>query len=74
MSSKLLGAASVILDSENRVLLVKHSYGINNWDLPGGKSEEKNLHKKQYRKRGEEEACLNTRKSWMAGISIRLSE
>lgn len=40
MSSKLIGAASVIYDSEKRVLLVKHSYGKNNWDLPGGKSED----------------------------------
>lgn len=39
MSSKLIGAASVIFDSEERVLLVKHSYGKNNWDLPGGKAE-----------------------------------
>lgn len=37
---KLIGAAAVILDSEGRVLLVKHSYGLNNWDLPGGKAEE----------------------------------
>ncbi|XEC94624.1 NUDIX domain-containing protein [Paenibacillus tarimensis] len=39
MSDKLMGAAAVILDSEKRVLLVKHSYGKNNWDLPGGKAE-----------------------------------
>lgn len=39
MSSKLIGAASIIFDSEDRVLLVKHSYGRYNWDLPGGKSE-----------------------------------
>ncbi|MDU0200884.1 NUDIX hydrolase [Paenibacillus sp. MAH-36] len=37
---KLIGAAAVILDSEGKVLLVKHSYGKNNWDLPGGKAEE----------------------------------
>lgn len=37
---KLIGAAAVILDSKGRVLLVKHSYGKNNWDLPGGKGEE----------------------------------
>ncbi|WP_054958513.1 NUDIX hydrolase [Paenibacillus dakarensis] len=39
MSSKLIGAASIIFDSEERILLVKHSYGRNNWDLPGGKAE-----------------------------------
>lgn len=37
---KLIGAAAVILDSEGKVLLVKHSYGKNNWDLPGGKGED----------------------------------
>ncbi|OPH61389.1 hypothetical protein BC351_15780 [Paenibacillus ferrarius] len=39
MSNKLMGAAAIILDSERRILLVKHSYGKNNWDLPGGKSD-----------------------------------
>ncbi|GGD91324.1 NUDIX hydrolase [Paenibacillus nasutitermitis] len=39
MSNKLMGSASVISDSEGRILLVKHSYGKNNWDLPGGKAE-----------------------------------
>ncbi|MFC3747315.1 NUDIX hydrolase [Paenibacillus sp. GCM10012306] len=37
---KRIGAAAVILDSAGRVLLVKHSYGKNNWDLPGGKAED----------------------------------
>lgn len=39
--NKLIGAASIILNDKNEVLLVKHSYGKCNWDLPGGKSEEK---------------------------------
>lgn len=39
MSDKLMGAAAVIVNDEGKVLLVKHSYGRNNWDLPGGKSE-----------------------------------
>nr|WP_145157385.1 NUDIX domain-containing protein [Paenibacillus terrae] len=37
---KLIGSAAIILDAEGRVLLVKHSYGKQNWDLPGGKAEE----------------------------------
>lgn len=37
---KLIGAAAVIVNSEGNVLLVKHSYGKNNWDLPGGKGED----------------------------------
>ncbi len=39
MPNKRIGAAAIIKDAEDRVLLVKHSYGRNNWDLPGGKSE-----------------------------------
>lgn len=31
-----LGAASVIADSEGRVLLVHHTYGELNWEIPGG--------------------------------------
>jgi dATP pyrophosphohydrolase len=37
---KRLGAAAVIQDSSGRVLLVKHSYGMLNWELPGGASED----------------------------------
>ena len=39
MSNKLIGAAAVILDTGRRILLVKHSYGKCNWELPGGLSE-----------------------------------
>lgn len=34
-----LGAASVIVDVAGRVLLVHHTYGMLNWELPGGGSE-----------------------------------
>jgi 8-oxo-dGTP diphosphatase len=40
MSRKPVGAAAVIMDSEGRVLLVKHNYGKYNWELPGGLSEQ----------------------------------
>jgi 8-oxo-dGTP pyrophosphatase MutT (NUDIX family) len=33
------GAAAVILNSQGHVLLVKHSYGPLNWEIPGGGSE-----------------------------------
>ncbi|MFX3636934.1 MAG: NUDIX hydrolase [Candidatus Pristimantibacillus sp.] len=39
MSNKLVGAAAIILDSEGKILLVKHNYGKYNWELPGGLSE-----------------------------------
>jgi len=32
-------AAAVILDEQQRVLLVKHSYGPLNWEIPGGAAE-----------------------------------
>lgn len=32
----MVGAATVIVDDSGRVLLVKHSYGELNWELPGG--------------------------------------
>lgn len=34
-----LGAATVIVDEADRVLLVRHSYGPLNWEIPGGISE-----------------------------------
>lgn len=34
-----LGAAAAIVDDEGRVLLVRHSYGRRNWELPGGAAE-----------------------------------
>jgi 8-oxo-dGTP pyrophosphatase MutT (NUDIX family) len=39
MVGKRLGAAAVIRDGAGRVLLVKHSYGRLNWELPGGGAE-----------------------------------
>ena len=33
---KRLGAAAAVFDDQGRVLLVKHSYGPLNWELPGG--------------------------------------
>ena len=35
-AKKKMGAAAVILDPKGQVLLVKHSYGRLNWELPGG--------------------------------------
>jgi 8-oxo-dGTP diphosphatase len=34
-----VGAAAVILDKRGYVLLVRHTYGRLNWELPGGASE-----------------------------------
>jgi 8-oxo-dGTP diphosphatase len=34
-----LGAACAVFDPEGRVLLVRHTYGARNWELPGGGSQ-----------------------------------
>lgn len=34
-----MGAAAVVFDARGRVLLVRHTYGRLNWELPGGQSE-----------------------------------
>ncbi|WP_051236468.1 NUDIX hydrolase [Paenibacillus pinihumi] len=40
MPKRLIGAAAIIQDAEGRVLLVRHSYGKKNWEIPGGLSEQ----------------------------------
>ena len=39
MTMKLLGSAAIIRNEVGHVLLVKHSYGKLNWELPGGRAE-----------------------------------
>ena len=39
MALRKLGAAAVILNDAGHVLLVKHTYGRLNWELPGGNAE-----------------------------------
>lgn len=36
---KTVGAAAFILNDEGKILLVKHTYGHLNWELPGGGGE-----------------------------------
>jgi 8-oxo-dGTP diphosphatase len=36
---RLIGAAAAVFDEAGRVLLVRHTYGCFNWELPGGASE-----------------------------------
>ncbi len=39
MTTSKLGAAAIIVDRPGHVLLVKHTYGKLNWELPGGATE-----------------------------------
>ena len=36
----LMGAAAIILNQAGEVLLVRHTYGKCNWEIPGGRAEE----------------------------------
>lgn len=36
----LMGAAAIIVNEDGAVLLVKHTYGKCNWEIPGGRAEE----------------------------------
>ncbi len=36
----LMGAAAIIVNERGEVLLVKHTYGKRNWEIPGGRAEE----------------------------------
>lgn len=63
-----MGAASIILNEMNEVFFVKHSYGKYNWDLPGGKSEEKESAEETARREVSEEVGLNVKIERLAGI------
>jgi len=39
MQKKVIGAGAFIVDEDGKVLLVKHTYGHLNWELPGGGAE-----------------------------------
>ncbi|MBM7564914.1 NUDIX hydrolase [Paenibacillus sacheonensis] len=66
--SKSIGAAAVIVDAEGRILLVKHSYGKNNWDLPGGKSEANESAQQTAAREVLEETGLNVEVGQLTGI------
>ncbi|WP_052350363.1 NUDIX hydrolase [Paenibacillus gorillae] len=66
--SKLIGAAAIILNAEGKVLLVKHSYGKNNWDLPGGKAEDNESAEETASRETLEEVGLNVRIGPLTGI------
>ncbi|MCM3748820.1 NUDIX hydrolase [Paenibacillus pasadenensis] len=65
---KLIGGAAVILDSDGKVLLVKHSYGKKNWELPGGKGEDNESAEATARREVLEEVGLNIEFEQLTGV------
>ncbi|HEV2124035.1 MAG TPA: NUDIX hydrolase [Chloroflexota bacterium] len=65
---KPLGAAAVILDERGYVLLVKHSYGKLNWELPGGLAEANESLVDTAVREVREETGLRVRVEWLTGF------
>lgn len=68
MANKPVGAAAVILDAEGRILLVKHSYGKLNWELPGGLSEKDESAEETAKREVKEETGLDVTVGRMTGV------
>ncbi|TYP72030.1 NUDIX hydrolase [Paenibacillus methanolicus] len=68
MSTKPVGAAAVITDSEGRVLLVKHNYGKFNWELPGGLSEQRESAEQTAKREVLEETGLDVTVGRLTGV------
>lgn len=66
--SKLIGAASIILNDEQKILLVRHSYGRLNWDLPGGKAEDMESAEETAKREVNEEIGLNVSIDRLTGV------
>ena len=64
----MLGAASVIVDDAGRVLLVKHSYGELNWELPGGRGEARESAEETARREAREEVGLELAIERLVGV------
>jgi len=64
----MLGAASVIVDDAGRVLLVKHSYGELNWELPGGCGEARESAEETARREAREEVGLELAIERLVGV------
>lgn len=65
---RLVGAAAVVFDERGRVLLVRHTYGRLNWELPGGASEPGETFAETALRELREETGLAARVEKLAGI------
>jgi 8-oxo-dGTP diphosphatase len=64
----MLGAATVVVDGSSRVLLVKHTYGELNWELPGGASEAGESAEETARREMREEVGVELEAMRLAGV------
>lgn len=63
-----MGAAAVIVDEGGQVLLVKHTYGRRNWELPGGQTEPGESAEETALREVREETGLRVRAGRLAGV------
>jgi 8-oxo-dGTP diphosphatase len=64
----MLGAATVVVDDTGRVLLVKHTYGELNWELPGGAGEAGESAEETARREMREEVGVELEAMRLAGV------
>jgi len=63
-----VGAAAIITDGEGRVLLVRHTYGRKNWELPGGRVEQGESPMDGAVREVQEESGLSVAPTYLTGI------
>ena len=63
-----LGAASVLTDPDGRVLLVHHTYGERNWEIPGGVLEARESAEDAARREAREEAGVVLELERLTGV------
>ncbi len=68
MNPARVGASAVIVDDGGRVLLVKHTYGRCNWELPGGHTDPGESAMETARREVREETGLRVRVERLSGI------
>ena len=66
--SRFVGVAAAIFDEGNRLLLVRHTYGRLNWELPGGASEPGESFEETALRELREETSLVARVDRLTGI------
>ena len=64
----LIGASAVILNEEGHVLLVHHTYGRLNWELPGGRGEPEEAGEETALREVREETSLHVRAERLSGL------